>query len=205
MSSASSVDNTDVDNEKAADTTNKNDEGGPLRILSYPHPALRAENAEVTEEELESGEISSIVKEMFQLMYGTEGVGLAAPQVGINKRLFVFNPSGDRKKWLEEATMINPKIVGFSEGVECGTEGCLSLPAMSGEVQRYKWVKVEAVNLKGKKVKKKLKGWEARIFQHELDHLNGTLFADRMTDEVRSDVQPRMDELIDEFGEGGVL
>jgi len=197
MSSASSVD-TDVNNEKVADD-------GPLQIVNYPHPALRAENKEITKEELDSGNISKITKDMFKLMYGANGVGLAAPQVGLNKRLFVFNSSGDSKKWLDEAVMINPKIVEFSEAVDCATEGCLSLTLMNGEVQRSKWIKVEAVNLKGKKIKKKYKGWEARIFQHELDHINGILFPDRMTDEVRDDVQPRMNEMIDEFGEGGSL
>jgi len=198
--SSASVD-TDVNSEKAAD----GDDDGPLRILSYPHPALRAENVEITQEELDSGEIKKIIKEMFKLMYGTEGVGLAAPQVGINKRLFVFNPSGDSKKWLEEVTIINPEIVAFSEATECGTEGCLSLPDMDGEVTRHKWIKVEAVNLKGKKIKKKYKGWEARIFQHEFDHLEGIVFPDRMTEDGLTNVKDRIDELIDEFGEGGTL
>lgn len=197
MASAPSTE-TDVDIEKAA-------EKKALYIVSYPHPALRAENEEITKEELESGAISKYAKEMFGLMYATSGVGLAAPQVGINKRFMVYNPSGDSKKWLDETVMINPKIVEFSDATDVETEGCLSLPEMNGEVERSKWIKVEALNMKGKKIKKKFKGWEARIFQHECDHLNGVLFPDRMRDVLQKEVQPRMDEMIAEFGQGGAL
>lgn len=178
---------------------------GRLHIVSYPHPALRAENVEVTKDELESGEIAKIAKEMFSLMYATAGVGLAAPQVGINKRLMVYNQSGDSKKWLDETIMINPRIVEFSAATDTENEGCLSLPDMRGMVERSKWIKIEAMSAKGKKMKKKLKGWEARIFQHELDHLNGVLFPDRMENELHKEVQPRMNQLITEFGDGGAL
>jgi len=180
-------------------------EGTDLRVLKYPHPSLRAKNEEVTPEELEDGSIAKIAKEMFLVMYAAEGVGLAAPQVGINKRLMVYNEHGDSKKWLAETVLVNPKIVEFSEGADTETEGCLSFPGMNGPVQRSKWIKVEAQNLKGKKFKKKYNGWEARIFQHEYDHLDGTVYIDRLTEDARKEVQPRLDELIAEFGEGGAL
>jgi peptide deformylase len=180
-------------------------EGTDLRVLKYPHPSLRAENVEVTEEELQSGEIGKIAKEMFLVMYATKGVGLAAPQVGINKRLMVYNQSGDKKKWLEEVIMVNPKIVEYSEGVDVEREGCLSFPGMNGEVQRSKWIKVEAMSLKGKKIKKKFNGWEARIFQHEYDHLDGIVYPDRLTEQGKEEVKGRLEELIQEFGPGGVL
>ena len=137
-------------------------------------------------------------------MYAAEGVGLAAPQVGINKKLMVYNESGDKKKWLDEIVMVNPKIVEFSEAKDVEIEGCLSFPKMNGKVERSKWIKVEAQNLKGKKIKKKFKGWEARIFQHEYDHLDGVVYIDRLDEEDRSEVQPVLDELVEEFGEGGV-
>mmetsp|Transcript_27562 Transcript_27562/g.63192 ORF Transcript_27562/g.63192 Transcript_27562/m.63192 type:complete len:119 (+) Transcript_27562:84-440(+) len=117
----------------------------------------------------------------------------------------VYNPSGDKTKWLDEVTMVNPKITTFSEGKDVETEGCLSFPGMDGKVQRSKWIKVEAVNLKGKKIKKKFVGWEARIFQHEYDHLDGKVYTDRLDDDGKSEVQGRLDELVEEFGEGGVL
>ena len=130
---------------------------------------------------------------------------LAAPQVGVNKRLMVYNPSGDRTKWLEEVVMVNPRIVEFSDAKDLETEGCLSFPGMNGLVERSKWIKVEAWNLRGKKIKKKFVGWEARIFQHEYDHLDGTVYIDRLSSEERSKVQPRLNELIEDFGPNGAL
>jgi peptide deformylase len=180
-------------------------EGTDLTVLKYPHPSLRAENAEITQEELDDGSIAKIAKEMFLVMYAAEGVGLAAPQVGINKRLMVYNESGDSKKWLQEIVMVNPKIVEFSNGKDVENEGCLSFPDMRGEVERPKWIKVEALNLKGRKIKKKFKGWESRIFQHEYDHLDGVVYVDRLTEEGRAEVHPKLDILAEKFGEGGAL
>ena len=185
-------------------------EGTDLRVLKYPHPSLRAPNEEIPMEELTGpgSDISKIAKEMFLVMYATQGVGLAAPQVGINKRLMVYNDTGDAKKWMKETVMINPKIVEFSDATDVEEEGCLSFPNMGGDVQRSKWIKVEAQNLKGKKMKKKFKGWEARIFQHEYDHLDGKVYIDRLAEDGphgRKEVQPRLDELINEFGEGGAV
>ncbi|GKY95130.1 hypothetical protein MPSEU_000476900 [Mayamaea pseudoterrestris] len=180
-------------------------EGTSLRIVKYPAPSLRAKNEDVTMEELKDGSIPKLAREMFLVMYAAEGVGLAAPQVGVNKKLMVFNESGDRKKWLDEVIMINPRIVEFSEATEVGTEGCLSFPDMDGEVQRAKSIKVEALNTRGKKITKKFTGWTARIFQHEYDHLDGVVYVDRLDAEGRAKVQPRLNELIQEFGEGGAL
>jgi peptide deformylase len=179
--------------------------GTDLRVLKYPHPSLRAENAEITPEELKDGSIDKIAKEMFLVMYAAEGVGLAAPQVGVNKKLMVYNESGDKQKWLDEMVFVNPRIVDFSEAKDVEQEGCLSFPDMNGDVERSKWIKVEALNPKGKKIKRKFIGWEARIFQHEYDHLDGTVYIDRLTEEGREKVQPRLDELIAEFGQGGAL
>ncbi|KAL7504856.1 hypothetical protein ACHAXN_002403 [Cyclotella atomus] len=182
-------------------------EGTSLRILKYPHPSLRAPNAEIPLEELTGPgcPTSQLAKEMFLLMYATNGVGLAAPQVGVNKRLLVYNESGDKRKWMQEVVMVNPKIVEYSTATDVETEGCLSFPEMGGDVTRSKWIKVEAYNLKGKKMKKKFTGWEARVFQHEYDHLESVVYIDRLSEEGRKEVQPRLDELIEEFGEGGVL
>lgn len=182
-------------------------EGTDLRVLKYPHPSLRAPNDEISDEELTGpgSDISKIAKEMFLVMYATQGVGLAAPQVGINKRLMVYNEHGDSKKWMSEVTMVNPKIVEFSEASDVEEEGCLSFPDMGGDVERSKWIKVEAQNLNGKKIKKKFRGWEARIFQHEYDHLDGKVYIDRLSEDGRKEVQPKLDELIDTFGEGGAL
>lgn len=180
-------------------------DGTDLRIVKYPHPSLRRENAEVTLEELQDGSIAQIAKEMFLVMYAAEGIGLAAPQVGINKRLMIFNESGDKKKWLDEAVFVNPRIVESSEATEVLGEACLSFPDMDGDVLRPKWVKVEALNSRGKKVKKKFTGFTARLFQHEYDHLDGVVYIDRLTEEGRKAIQPKLDALVKEFGEGGAL
>lgn len=180
-------------------------EGTSLRIVKYPAPSLRASNADVTPEELKDGSIAQLAKEMFLVMYAAEGVGLAAPQVGVNKRLMVFNESGDRKKWLDEVIMVNPRIVEKSDATEVGVEGCLSFPDMDGNVERAKTIKVEALNTRGKRIVKKFTGWTARIFQHEYDHLDGVVYIDRLNEEDRAKVQPRLNELIKEFGEGGAL
>jgi peptide deformylase len=180
-------------------------DGTDLRVLKYPHPALRAPNVEITEEELASGEFTKIAKEMFLVMYATSGVGLAAPQVGINKKLMVYNQSGDKTKWLEEVIMVNPKIVAYSDAISLEQEGCLSFPGMNGDVERSKWIKVEAQKLNGKKMKKKFIGWEARIFQHEYDHLDGIVYPDRLEGEEKELVKGRLGELVKEFGEGGSL
>jgi len=177
-----------------------------LRVVKYPHPALRSPNDEITLKELQDNtEIADLSRGMLKVMYAAEGVGLAAPQVGVNKRLMVYNPSGDPKRWLDETVLVNPKIVEFSEAKDEEIEGCLSFPNMSGEVVRSKWIKVEAMNLKGKKIKKKFAGWEARIFQHEYDHLDGIVYIDRLSDGTRAKVQPRLNELIEQYGDGGAL
>jgi peptide deformylase len=180
-------------------------QGTDLRVAKYPSPFLRLANAEITQAELDDGSIHKIAKEMFLVMYAAEGVGLAAPQVGVNKRLMVYNQSGDKTKWLDEVIMVNPYITEFSEAKDIDTEGCLSFPDMTGQVERSKWIKVKAMNLRGKPIKKKYTGWEARIFQHEYDHLDGVVYIDHLSEEGRAEVKPVVDDLIQEFGANGVL
>ena len=111
----------------------------------------------------------------------------------------VYNPTGDSKKWMEETVLVNPRIVEYSNAEDKEIEGCLSFPDMQGEVVRSKWIKVEAITPKGRKIKKKFKGWEARIFQHEYDHLQGTVYTDRLSEETKEEVKQRMDELVNEY------
>jgi len=181
--------------------------GTNLRVLKYPHPALRAPNALIDMSELTGPgcEISQVVKEMFLVMYASHGCGLAAPQVGINRRLMVYNESGDPKDWMGETVMINPRIIEYSTGTDVEEEGCLSFPKIRARVVRPRWIKIEAMNLKGKKFKKKFVGWEARIFQHEYDHLDGKVFIDRLSEDIRKEAQPTLDGLIASYGEGGAL
>jgi len=172
-------------------------EGTELRILKYPHPKLRAEDADV---EVFDADLKQTIKELFLVMYACKGVGLAAPQVGINKKIMVFNPDGDPKKWPKEVALVNPKIVAKSVQTDVEGEACLSFPGMDGKVRRHKWVKVEAQNAMGKPIKKKYEGWEARVFQHEYDHLEGTVYIDRLIDEEDKErVQPVLDGLIEKY------
>ena len=116
---------------------------------------------------------------MFDLMYDHEGVGLAANQVDLPYRLFVANPEGDPKETDSEAVFINPVLSG-GRGLEEDEEGCLSIPGIRAPVTRNATIKIEAYDLDGNEITGELEGLMARIAQHETDHLDGTLFIDRL-------------------------
>ena len=119
-----------------------------------------------------------LVDAMFETMEEADGVGLAAPQVGVSQRLFVIDVR-DGKRW----TFINPEIIATSEECESAEEGCLSIPGVFSEVSRAVRVTVQAQNLQGKPFTVEADGLFARAIQHELDHLNGVLFIDRLDKE----------------------
>ncbi|MDP7061686.1 MAG: peptide deformylase [Planctomycetota bacterium] len=167
-----------------------------MDIVLYPDPRLRAKNAPVTDFD---AELEATTREMFQLMYTTKGVGLAAPQVGLNIRLMVYNPSGSDKQVDEEVVLCNPKIVWKSKVKEDGQEGCLSFLSICGQVTRPVSIKVQAQGLKGEPVELELEEWEARIFQHELDHLDGILFIDRMSLASKSLVKGDLEDMVQEY------
>eukprot|EP01084_Bolivina_argentea_P133801 236154_1 len=173
-----------------------------LRLVKYPHPSLRAKNDVITEF---SNDLQQLSRSMFELMYASNGAGLAAPQVGLNKRLIVINLTGDKEEWTEEVVLANPEIVERSKKKDMDEEGCLSFPKMSGDVPRNTWIKVKYDTVQGKCMKKKLIGLEARIFQHEYDHVEGILYIDHLSPEERRKVQGRLDELVADYGYGGVL
>jgi peptide deformylase len=116
---------------------------------------------------------------MFEIMYTTDGAGLAAPQVGIPIRLVVLDPAGFD---FGSHVLINPTIISSSTEEEAGIEACLSIPGVTGRVFRPTSVSVKAYDLDGNERNYKSSGWVARLFQHEIDHLNGILFPDRMRD-----------------------
>lgn len=108
------------------------------------------------------------------------GIGLAAPQVGINKRMVVVGlPKGQDDEEYPLILMINPKITQKSSETEVGEEGCLSLPNLRGNVVRSLWVEAEWLDIKGKKMKKMITGFGAKVIQHEIDHLDGVLISDK--------------------------
>lgn len=171
--------------------------GTSLRVMKYPHPALRAPNTKVSDDERTN--IRTIAREMLLVMYASRGVGLAAPQVGVNKRLMVFNVEGDAKKWTHETILVNPRIIGQSRATDVEAEACLSFPGMSGPVRRAEWVKVEATRPNGKRFTVRYEGWKARVFQHEYDHLDGVLYVDHLDEDARTEVQPVLDTLVERY------
>lgn len=167
----------------------------PLRVLPYPHPLLRAPNLAVGAFD---DTLRRLAEEMFEVMYDDDGVGLAAPQVGVNVRLMVFNESGEKGKG-EELVLVNPRVLSTNSAESLFEEGCLSFPSIYGDVTRPTRVKVRAQDLTGKRFTFALSGFPARIFQHEYDHLQGSLFIDRMDAEVLESVRPDLQRMRDQY------
>lgn len=165
-----------------------------LQIITFPHPTLRHEAQPVRR--VDAG-LKDIVARMFELMYAHRGVGLAATQVDLPMRLFVMNESGSEGDG-EPLALINP-VLSKMRGNEEAEEGCLSLPGVHGNVIRAKHLHLEAYDLSGKQISRDVEGFEARIMQHETDHLNGTLFVDRMPESNLGEVEPQLALLDTEF------
>lgn len=144
-----------------------------LKIILYPDPRLKKVSAEVIAFD---DNLRALVTRMFELMREAKGVGLAAPQMGQNVRLFVINPTGKPE---DDAVYVNP-VLTEAEGEAEGEEGCLSLPNINIDVYRSKSMRMDAQNLAGEKFTQTANGYLARIWQHEFDHLNGILLTDRM-------------------------
>lgn len=166
-----------------------------LQIVHHCHPALRWKSRDVGQ--IDAG-LRSMVEQMFELMYAAKGVGLAANQVALPWRLFVINPSGDPQLKDEQIVFINPRITRRN-GSEESEEGCLSLPEIYGPVPRATRIVVDAFDLEGEQFEMELEDWNARIVQHEYDHLEGVLFTDRVSPLVLKELQPLIDELESRF------
>jgi len=160
-------------------------------VKKIPHPVLRRKAHKVIKFDQE---FQTLVKDMIDTMRYEPGVGLAAPQVNVSSRVIVVEyPVNDTAENAQPKLFVvaNPEIVKKSKNTDMGIEGCLSVPDVVGEVERFTEVVVRGQNRHGKKTKIRARGWVARIFQHEIDHLNGILFVDRAerlwkTDEVKS-------------------
>ena len=150
-------------------------------IVTLPDPVLRRKARTVTR--FDAG-LQTLVDDMIETMREAPGVGLAAPQVGISDRLIVVEyPEDDEQEDSPKKlyVVVNPEIKDVSEETEMGIEGCLSIPNLHGEVERALAVTVKGQTRRGQAVKIKAQGWLARIFQHEIDHLDGVVFTDRAT------------------------
>lgn len=168
-----------------------------MKIVRYPHPALR-QKAEVVQSITK--ELTLQVGEMLELMYKHDGLGLAAPQVALPYRVLVMNFAGDAEKKDQEYVAINPVIIE-SKGTIDDREGCLSFPDLYGKVRRAKTVKVQAYNLKGELYEMQASELPARVWQHEIDHLNGVLFIDKLGFLSRRNAKKDIDRFIEEFNE----
>lgn len=136
--------------------------------------------------------LKQLAQDMLETMRHYDGVGLAGPQIGVMQRIFVAEipdvRDGQEKPHPQSGVtyvLINPELVKTAEKLEEGQEGCLSIPTWQGLVERPEWVEVKAQDLTGKKIKLKVDGLLARIFQHEMDHLDGVLFIDYIKDQQK--------------------
>jgi len=151
-------------------------------ILADGHPALRKTARKVTAKEITDPLFQQLIDDMFETMYAAPGVGLAAPQVGVSKRLFVMDigedeehPQGGRY------VVINPRIESAEEEIEMA-EGCLSVPGLVGDITRYRLVVVDGLDRHGERVRLEGSDLFAQALQHEIDHLNGVLYKDKARD-----------------------
>ena len=160
-----------------------------LQIIHYPDPRLRKMSEPVT---VFDDRLKALAAKMFELMREQKGVGLAAPQVGENIRLFIVNPTGEAN---DDRIYANPMLSEPAGAEEEGEEGCLSLPDINGKIMRTKSMRIDAQDLEGKPFTDTQSGYLARIWQHEFDHLNGTLIIDRMGALAKMAAKKRLKEL----------
>lgn len=149
-----------------------------LKIAHYPEPVLLTVGKPVAEDEFNE-DLKQLVDDMFETMYAAGGVGLAAPQVSVSRRLFVMDVPGDNGE-SQKLALINPEIVTV-EGEQTGEEGCLSFPGLFQVVKREMRVIARAQNEKGEKFEVDLNNLAARCALHETDHCDGIVFLDRMS------------------------
>jgi len=159
-------------------------------VLKYPDPVLVRKGERVTEF---GPELATLVEEMFDTMYAAQGIGLAAPQIGISKQIAVVDVSF-KERPEDKLVLINP-VVLEQEGSQVEEEGCLSLPEIREKVRRAGWVKVRAQNAQGESFEVEGEELLARCLLHEIDHLNGILFIDHLSRLKRDLVLRRIKKL----------
>lgn len=147
-------------------------------INHFPDAVLRQKAKTVTEFD---NDLQLLIDDMIETMRAAPGVGLAAPQIGVSLRVIVIEFGDEEDETIPKQlfVMINPEIARESGEKVTGIEGCLSVPGVIGEVDRAQVVTVQGQNQHGKSIKIRAQGWLARIFQHEIDHVNGVLYTDR--------------------------
>lgn len=165
-----------------------------VQLVVHPHPILRYKAKLIARVDKE---LKDIIAEMFKIMYTSRGVGLAANQVALPIRLFVCNPSGVQEEG-PEMVFLNP-VISKQRGVDEAEEGCLSLPGVNAGVKRSKSVWINAYDISGKEIDTEVNGYLARIIQHEVDHLDGVMFIDRLSPESAKGLIQPLDTLLEDF------
>lgn len=155
-------------------------------IITVPHPTLRKKASPVTDF---GAETQQLIDDMIVTLHEESGAGLAAPQVDVSQQIILVEFGSEEDEDIPPIlyVAVNPKITRFSKELVVGAEGCLSIPNLMGEVERAQEIVVEGQDRHGKPLKMKLRGWVARIFQHEIDHLDGILYTDRTSDVWETD------------------
>ncbi|MDD3294882.1 MAG: peptide deformylase [Geobacteraceae bacterium] len=159
-----------------------------LKIKTYPDPVLKKKTAPVTDF---GPAMQKLLDDMIETMYVSDGVGLAAPQVGISQHIFVASPAMRRGS---EYVMINT-VIEKREGAAAGAEGCLSLPGLSAEIVRATQIRISFQDRHGKKHAAEVSDFFARVIQHEMDHLNGLLLVDHFAGAEREKLLAQYDAL----------
>ena len=155
------------------------------KVLRMGHPLLLEKSHEV--KQFSTKELQQLIRDLRDTMHAEEGAGIAAPQIGVLRRVVIFgvekeNPRYPGRGEIPETVLINPTITPLNEQLDDGWEGCLSVPGMRGLVQRYKCVRYQGFDEHGNKIDRKVDGFHARVVQHECDHLDGILYPMRVRD-----------------------
>jgi peptide deformylase len=153
-------------------------------ILQMGNPLLYQRSEEITD--FDTPELHGLIKDMFETMADSDGAGLAAPQIGVLQRLVIFsvesNPRYPDAETVPRTILINPEIEVLDDERESGWEGCLSIPGMRGVVSRPSYIRYSGYNEQGEKFSREVRGFHARVVQHECDHLDGVLYPMRIQD-----------------------
>ena len=167
-------------------------------LVYYPDPRLRELSSPIARID---DEVRDLIAQMFTVMYRAHGIGLAGPQVGVSRRIIVANLMADPERKELEQVFVNPEISDRS-GELREEEGCLSLPDMGVVVPRAEKVEVRYRNAEGEAVRRTTQGLESRLFQHEIDHLDGILIMDKMTPADKKQWAPLLKELEEDYQNG---
>lgn len=169
-----------------------------LEVYEYPHPVLKKKALPVGKVD---DELRKFLDDMLETMYHAIGVGLAAPQVGVSKRIVVIDISHDEEDRMEPLYLINPEIIWKSDEKICGEEGCLSVPEQRADVERFAAIKIKYLDYNGKEKFLEAEDFLSIAIQHELDHLDGILYIDRISRLKRQMLLKKLQKLREEENE----